>query len=262
MTIFQAIVIAIVEGLTEFLPVSSTGHMVIVQALLGLEPTEFTKAYMVNIQFGAILSVVVLYWKRFFRSLDLYWKLLVAFIPAAVFGLLLGSAIDRMLENVTVVAVALLLGGIVLLFVDKWFKPKGVEQVSYPRAFGIGLFQCLALVPGVSRSAATIIGGMSLGLTRKQAAEFSFFLAVPTMAAASGYKMLQGWKADPEIFSGDHIGLLLLGNAVAFIVALLAIRSFVGFLTRHGFRAFGWYRIIIGLLLLALLALGTDLNMA
>ena len=262
MTIFQAIVIAIVEGLTEFLPVSSTGHMVIVQALLGLEPSEFTKAYMVNIQFGAILSVVALYWRRFIQSMDLYWKLLVAFIPAAIFGLLLGDAIDLMLENVTVVAVALLLGGVVLLFVDKLFTPKGIEGVSYGRALGIGLFQCLALVPGVSRSAATIIGGMSLGLTRKHAAEFSFFLAVPTMAAASGYKLLKGWQADPEIFSGDNIGLLLLGNAVAFIVALLAIRSFVGFLTKHGFKAFGWYRIIIGLLLLALILADADLNMA
>ncbi len=262
MTVFQAIVIAIVEGLTEFLPVSSTGHMVIVQALLGLEPSEFTKAYMVNIQFGAILSVVALYWRRFIQSMDLYWKLLVAFIPAAIFGLLLGDAIDLMLENVTVVAIALLVGGVVLLFVDKLLKPKGLEGVSYARALGIGLFQCLALVPGVSRSAATIVGGMSLGLTRKHAAEFSFFLAVPTMAAASGYKLLKGWQTDPEIFSGDNIGLLLLGNAVAFIVALLAIRSFVGFLTKHGFKAFGWYRIIIGLLLLALIVAGTDLNMA
>ncbi len=262
MTVFQAIVIAIVEGLTEFLPVSSTGHMVIVQALLGLEPSEFTKAYMVNIQFGAILSVVVLYWRRFIQSLDLYWKLLVAFIPAAIFGLLLGDTIDLMLEDVTVVAVALLLGGVVLLFVDKLFKPKGLEGVSFPRALGIGLFQCLALIPGVSRSAATIVGGMSLGLTRTHAAEFSFFLAVPTMAAAAGYKLLMGWRSDPEIFSGDNIGFLLLGNAVAFIVALLAIRSFVGFLTKHGFRAFGWYRIILGLLLLALVVAGADLNMA
>lgn len=262
MTVSQAIIIAIVEGLTEFLPVSSTGHMVIVQALLGLEPTEFTKTYMVNIQFGAILSVVVLYWRRFLRSLDFYWKLLAAFIPAAVIGFLLGDAIDLLLENVAVVAAALLLGGIVLLFVDRWFKPQGVEDVSYSRAFGIGLFQCLALVPGVSRSAATIIGGMGLGLSRRHAAEFSFFLAVPTMAAASGYKMLQGWKADPAIFSGDHLRLMLLGNAVAFVVALLAIRGFIGFLTRRGFRAFGWYRIGVGLLLLALLLAGADLSMA
>lgn len=260
MTIFQAIVIAVVEGLTEFLPVSSTGHMVIAQALLGLEPTEFTKAYMVNIQFGAILSVVVLYWKRFFRSLDFYWKLLVAFIPAAICGLLFGEAIDLLLENVIVVAVALLLGGIVLLYVDKWFQPKGVDEVSYGRAFCIGLGQCLAMVPGVSRSAATIVAGMALGLTRKHAAEFSFFLAVPTMAAASGYKLLQGWQADPALFSGPNLGLLLLGNAVAFIVAWLAIRSFVDFLSRHGFRAFGWYRIIIGVLLLALLLAGVDLQ--
>ncbi len=262
MTVFQAIVIAIVEGLTEFLPVSSTGHMVIVQALLGMEPTDFTKAYMVNIQFGAILSVVVLYWRRFMQSMDFYWKLFAAFIPAAIIGFALGDAIDLLLENVTVVAVALLVGGLVLLFVDRWFQPKGVEKVSYGRAFGIGLFQCLALVPGVSRSAATIIGGMGLGLTRKHAAEFSFVLAVPTMAAASGYKMLQSWKADPEIFAGDHLGLLLLGNAVAFVVAMLAIRGFVDFLTRHGFRAFGWYRIAVGLLLLVLIALGQDLSMA
>ncbi len=262
MTVFQAIVIAIVEGLTEFLPVSSTGHMVIVQALLGIEPTEFTKVFMVNIQFGAILSVVVLYWKRFFRSLDFYWKLLVAFIPAALIGLLFGDAIDRLLENVAVVAAALLLGGIVLLFVDRWFRPKGVDEVGYGRAFGIGLAQCVALVPGVSRSAATIIGGMALGLTRKHAAEFSFFLAVPTMAAASGYKLLKGWQADPALFSSDHLAILLLGNAVAFVVAMLAIRGFVGFLSRHGFRAFGWYRIIVGALLLVLLAWGADLNMA
>lgn len=162
MTVLQAILIAIVEGLTEFLPVSSTGHMVIAQALLGLEPTEFTKLYMVNIQFGAILSVVVLYWKRFFRSWGFYWKLLVAFIPAAIMGLLFGNAIDLLLENVVVVAVALLLGGLLLLLVDRWFTAKGVEEVSYGRALGIGLCQCLALVPGVSRSAATIIGGMAL----------------------------------------------------------------------------------------------------
>lgn len=262
MSLFEAIVIAIVEGLTEFLPVSSTGHMVIVQALLGLEPTEFTKAYMVNIQFGAILSVVVLYWRRFLRSLGFYWKLLVAFIPAAIFGLLFGDAIDRLLENVAVVAVALLVGGVLLLFVDRWFQPKGVEKVSYGRAFGIGVFQCLALVPGVSRSAATIIGGMALGLSRKHAAEFSFFLAVPTMAAASGYKLVQGWRVDHGLFAGGNLGVLLLGNAVAFVVALLAIRGFVGFLTKHGFKAFGWYRIALGALLLILLAMGTDLNMA
>jgi len=262
MTILQTVLIGIVEGLTEFLPISSTGHMVIAQAVLGIEPTEFTKTFMVNIQFGAILSVIVLYWKRFFQSMNFYWKLLVAFIPAAVFGLLLGDYIDMLLENVTVVAAALLLGGIVLLFVDKWFKPTGVETVTYPRALGIGLYQCLAMIPGVSRSAATIIGGMSFGLTRKHAAEFSFFLAVPTMAAASGYKMLQGWKAEPTLFSGDNIGILLLGNAVAFIVAMFAIRSFVGFLTRHGFRAFGWYRIALGIILLVLIALKVPLSMA
>jgi undecaprenyl-diphosphatase len=261
MTLLQAILIAIVEGLTEFLPVSSTGHMVITQALLGLEPTDFTKAFMVNIQFGAILSVVVLYWKRFFRSFGFYWKLLVAFIPAAILGFLLGDAIDLLLENVAVVAVALLVGGILLLFADR-IKPKGVDEVNYPRAFGIGIFQCLALVPGVSRSAATIIGGMTFGLTRKDAAEFSFFLAVPTMAAASGYKLLQSWEADHALFSAEHLDLLLVGNAVAFITALLAIRSFVGFLTRHGFRAFGWYRIAVGVILLALLALKVPLSMA
>src|SRR5690606_31854500 len=223
---------------------------------------EFTKAYMVNIQFGAILSVVALYWRRFIQGPDLYWKLLLAFIPAAIFGLWLGHAIDLLLENVTVVAVALLAGGIVLVFVDKLFKPKGLEGVSAGRALGIGLFQCLALVPGVSRSAATIIVGMSLGLTRKHATDFSLFLAGPTMAAASGYKLLQGWNADREIFSGNNQGLLLLGNVVAFIVALLAIRSFVGVLAQHGFRAFGWYRIALGLLLLLLVATGADLKVA
>ena len=176
--------------------------------------------------------------------------------------MLLGEYIDLLLENVVVVAVALLLGGIVLLFVDKWFQPRGVDDVNYPRAFGIGLFQCLAMIPGVSRSAATIVGGMSFGLTRKHAAEFSFFLAVPTMAAASGYKLLQSWQADHEIFTADHLGILLLGNVVAFITAMLAIRSFVGFLTKHGFRAFGWYRIVVGAILLILLALKVPLSMA
>lgn len=262
MTVFQAIVIAIVEGLTEFLPVSSTGHMIIIQALLGLEPSDFTKTYIVNIQFGAILSVVAIYWKRFFRSWEFYWKLLVAFIPAAIFGLAFGDAIDRMLESVAVVATALLLGGVILIFVDEWFKPKGVDGVSYGRAFGIGLFQCLAMIPGVSRSAATIVGGMALGLTRKHAAEFSFFLAVPTMAAAAGYKMLQSWRAGADVFTSGNIGLLALGNVVAFLVAMAAIKGFVNFLTKHGFKAFGWYRVAVGALLLVLVFAGKDLSMA
>jgi len=257
MTTIQAIIIAIVEGITEFLPVSSTGHMIITQELLGMEINDFVKAFTVNIQFGAILSVIVLYWKRFFQTLDFYFKLFVAFIPAAVIGFLLSDFIDSMLENVVVVAVMLVLGGVVLLFVDKWFKnPAKDQSISYPTAVKIGLFQCIAMIPGVSRSAASIIGGMSQKLDRKTAAEFSFFLAVPTMFAASGYKLLQNYKT----ITADNIDTLLIGNAVAFIVAMVAIKSFITFLTRNGFKVFGYYRIVVGLIILAMLALGHDLS--
>jgi undecaprenyl-diphosphatase len=260
MTWIEVVIIAIVEGLTEFLPVSSTGHMIITQSILGVENSAFVKAFIVNIQFGAILSVVVLYWKRFFQSLKFYYKLFVAFIPAAVLGLLLSDFIDAMLESVLVVAISLVIGGIVLIFIDKWFKQDEDEQkpveVSYPSAFKIGLFQCIAMIPGVSRSAATIIGGMTQKLSRKNAAEFSFFLAVPTMVAAAGYKLLTNFEAIEK----DHVHLLLLGNLVAFVVGMLAIKSFITFLTRHGFKAFGYYRVIVGLIIIVLLALGHDLK--
>lgn len=257
MTTLQAIIIAIVEGITEFLPVSSTGHMIITQELLGMEINDFVKAFTVNIQFGAILSVIVLYWKRFFQTLDFYFKLFVAFIPAAVLGFLLSDFIDSMLENVVIVAIMLVLGGIVLLFVDKWFKHPAKDQtIAYPTAFKIGLYQCIAMIPGVSRSAATIIGGMSQKLDRKTAAEFSFFLAVPTMFAAASYKLLQNYKT----ITSDNIDTLLIGNAVAFIVALMAIKFFITFLTKHGFKVFGYYRIVVGLAILAMLAMGYELK--
>ncbi|MFZ4739993.1 MAG: undecaprenyl-diphosphate phosphatase [Bacteroidales bacterium] len=257
MTIFQAIIIAIVEGITEFLPISSTGHMIITEKILGMESTEFLKAFTVNIQFGAILSVIVLYWKRFFQTLNFYYKLFIAFIPAMVLGFIFGDLIDSMLENVIVVAITLLLGGIFLLFVDKLFnKPKENQEVSFPTAFKIGLFQCIAMIPGVSRSAATIIGGMSQGLNRKTAAEFSFFLAVPTMFAATAYKLLKNYKS----IDAGNINILIIGNIVAFIVAMIAIKSFIAFLTKYGFKVFGYYRIFLGAIILILFALGIPLS--
>lgn len=257
MSWIQALIIAVVEGITEFLPISSTGHMIITERLLGMESTEFTKAFIVNIQFGAILSVIVLYWKRFFQSLQFYYKLLVAFLPAAFFGLLLSDYIDMMLESVVVVAIMLILGGIVLVFVDNWFKNFDANQeVTYKKSLIIGLFQVIAMIPGVSRSAATIIGGMTQKLNRQNAAEFSFFLAVPTMAAASGYKLLQNYQS----ITADNIGILLFGNVVAFIVALVAIKTFISFLTKHGFKVFGYYRIVVGSIILILLAMGIELN--
>ena len=261
MSILEAIIIAIVEGITEFLPISSTGHMIITEKLLGVVPDTFTKAYIVSIQFGAILSVVALYWKRFFLGPVFYLKLLVAFIPAAIAGLLLDDYLDLLLDDIVVVAVMLLLGGIVFLFIDRWLNPKEEKPVTYVRAFWIGCWQCIAMVPGVSRSAATIIGGMANGLTRSQAAEFSFFLAVPTMFAATVLKVYQGWKESPEIFTQQNFGVLLMGNVIAFVVAALAIRFFIGFLQRHGFQLFGWYRIALGSIILLMLALGYDLKM-
>ncbi len=262
MDIFAAVILAIVEGLTEYLPVSSTGHMIITSSLLGISSQDFVKIFTVNIQFGAILAVVVLYWRRFLQSFEFYFKLLVAFIPAAILGLLLGDYIDALLENVWVVAISLIFGGIVLVFIDKYFVRKAPTDTSpdYGQSFKIGLFQCLALVPGVSRSAATIIGGMSQGLSRAGAAEFSFFLAVPTMFAASAYKLLKGYMQGALYFSQEELQLLLIGNVVAFLVAILAIRFFISFLTRYGFRVFGYYRIVIGLVLLILLMSGVDLH--
>ncbi len=257
MTYFEALIIAIIEGLTEFLPISSTGHMMIATALLGIKATPFVKLFTIAIQLGAILSVVVLYFKRFFRSFDFYTKLVVAFIPAAIFGLLLGDYIDAALENLMGVAVALFIGGIILLFVDKWFKNNNQDaekDITYPKALKIGLLQCLAMWPGMSRSACTIIGGMTQGLTRKNAAEFSFFLAVPTMFAATAKKLLDFYK-DGITLNGQEINILIFGNVIAFIVALLAIKSFIGFLNKYGFKGFGWYRIIVGGILIVLFLL-------
>lgn len=262
MTIFEAVVIAVVEGITEFLPISSTGHMIVTEALLGMNIDEFTKAFTVNIQFGAILSVVILYWKRFLQSWTFYQKLFVAFLPAAVIGFLAGNLIDSLLENVMVVATTMLLGGILLLFVDKWFNKENPDQeVTYPKALKIGFWQCIAMIPGVSRSAASIIGGMQQKLSRTNAAEFSFFLAVPTMAAASGYKLLKIiLEPNGVAMLKDNLTTLLIGNAVAFIVAMIAIKTFITFLQKHGFKVFGWYRIVVGLILISLLLMGIDLK--
>jgi undecaprenyl-diphosphatase len=261
MTTSEAIVLAIVEGLTEFLPVSSTGHMIIASALMGIPSDAYVKTYTVAIQLGAILSVIVLYWKRFFQTIDFYFKLLVAFIPAAVIGFLLGDYIDQLLERVEVVGLTLIIGGLVFLFIDKIFneeKQTGTE-VTYPSAFKIGLFQCLALVPGVSRSAATIIGGLTQKLTKTAAAEFSFFLAVPTMFAATAYKLLKYYSAGNG-FTQDEIFTLAIGNVVAFVVALIAIRSFIYLVTRNGFKLFGYYRIVVGAIILYFYFSGVSLS--
>lgn len=253
MDYFQAFVLAIIEGITEFLPISSTGHMIIASSFMGIAHEDFTKLFTIVIQLGAILSVVVLYFKRFFQTLDFYFKLLVAFIPAVVFGLLFSKKIDALLENPVTVAVSLVLGGIILLKVDDWFAPKEetdtTESISYLTALKIGLFQCLAMIPGVSRSGASIIGGMSQKLSRKTAAEFSFFLAVPTMFGATVKKCYDYYK-DGFVLSHDQINLLIIGNVLAFIVAMLAIKSFIGYLSKHGFKMFGYYRIIAGLAIL------------
>ncbi|CAI2765641.1 undecaprenyl-diphosphate phosphatase [Flavobacterium collinsii] len=253
MNTLQAIVLAIIEGITEFLPVSSTGHMIIASSFFGIAHEDFTKLFTIVIQLGAILSVVVLYFKRFFQTLDFYFKLLVAFIPAVVLGLLLSDFIDGLLENPVTVAISLLIGGLILLKVDEWFNnPNATEsssEITYLQAFKIGLFQCIAMIPGVSRSGASIVGGMSQKLSRTTAAEFSFFLAVPTMLGATVKKCYDYYKAGFEL-SHDQINLLVIGNVVAFIVALLAIKSFIGFLTKNGFKVFGYYRIIAGIILL------------
>jgi len=276
MDIWQAIILAIVEGLTEFLPVSSTGHMIIAASLMGINELPITKIFEVNIQFGAILSVVVLYWRRFVQGFTFYKKLLLAFIPAAIIGFALDDYIDAMLGSVAIVAIMLVIGGVVLLYVDKWFSNATEGHISYKNAFLIGLAQCVAMIPGVSRSAASIIGGMAQGINRKAAAEFSFFLAVPTMLAAASYKLvtdLLGLKISDlvkfdwvkiqnsfEVIRPNDLKLLLLGNFVAFIVAMIAIRFFISVLTRYGFKLFGYYRIALGVALLALLAMGIDLK--
>ena len=281
MNLLQVVIIAIVEGLTEFLPVSSTGHMIIAQNVLGVESTDFVKAFTFIIQFGAILSVVVLYWKRFFRlnreplpegtpalrrllhRFDFYWKLLVAFIPAAVLGLLFSDMIDAMLESVMVVAIMLVVGGVFMLFCDRLFGNGSVNtKMTERRALMVGLFQCISMIPGVSRSMATIVGGMAQKLTRKAAAEFSFFLAVPTMFAATVYKVYKLLSDGGTEILMDNLAALVVGNVVAFVVAMLAIKFFISYVTKYGFKAFGWYRIIVGLAILALLFTGHTLEMA
>jgi undecaprenyl-diphosphatase len=260
MNFWDAVIIAIVEGLTEFLPISSTGHMIIAQKLLGVPSTEFTKLFTVGIQLGAILAVVVLYWKKFVAPLktgkwNFYLKLIVAVIPALLLGFIFSDRIDALLESSLTVAITMIAGGLVLLFIDSLFKQNTIatdEAISYPKAFIIGLWQCVAMIPGVSRSAASIIGGMQQKLTRKLAAEFSFFLAVPTMAAATGYKLLKGYKT----ISPADLKLFAVGNVVAFVVALIAIKFFIGFLQKHGFKVFGWYRLVAGAILLALILAG------
>lgn len=265
MTILEAVVLAIVEGITEFLPVSSTGHMIIASSLMGISHDEFTKMFTVAIQFGAILSVVVLYWKRFFKSINFYYKLFIGFIPAAILGFLLGDYIDALLENVTVVAYALIAGGIILLFVDRLFGAditgdvSETDKIGYKNAFVIGIFQCIAMIPGVSRSAATIVGGLTQKLTRRTAAEFSFFLAVPTMFAATAFQIYKFYDEGGGFSSAEYVPLII-GNVVAFIIAIFAMRSFVNFLTKRGFKIFGYYRIIVGATILILLALGVDLQ--
>ncbi|MGC1633324.1 MAG: undecaprenyl-diphosphate phosphatase [Gelidibacter sp.] len=265
MNLIDAIIIAIIEGLTEYLPISSTAHMGFTAALMGLPEGEFLKMFQVSIQFGAILSVVVLYWKKFFdfSNLNFYLKLVIAVLPALVLGYLFDDAIESVLGNQIAISSVLILGGVVLIFADKWFQnPKILDEKDIPikKALVIGFWQCLAMMPGTSRSAASIIGGMSQGLSRKASAEFSFFLAVPTMAAVTVYSIfVKTWGKGTtnemkgyEMILQDqyHIMLFLIGNVVAFVIAMIAIKFFIAVLTKYGFKAWGWYRIVIGLVLL------------
>ena len=255
----HVIILSIIEGITEFLPISSTGHMILAEGIMGMKSNDFIQAFIISIQLGAILSVVVLYWKRFFQTLTFYYKLFIAFLPAAFFGLLFGHYIDDLLQSVYLVAVMLIVGGVVLLFVDDWFNKTSVDQeVTFKKAFIVGLYQVLAMIPGTSRSAATIVGGMQQKLTKKTAAEFSFFLAVPTMFAATGYKLLEEYKA----INIHNVDILIVGNVISFIVAMFAIKSFISYLTNHGFKIFGYYRIIVGLVILLLYAFGVNLTIA
>lgn len=270
MSLFEAVILAIVEGLTEFLPISSTGHMIITSWLLGIHKEEFTKLYEISIQFGAILAVVILYARKFFQfsRWQFYAKLLVGVIPALTLGYFFSDKIDAMLESPVIVAVSMLAGGIILLFIDSLFnKPRihSDDKVTYGKSFIVGLWQTIAMIPGVSRSAASIIGGMQQGFTRHLAAEFSFFLAVPTMFAATAYSLfIKKWdqsgierKGYEVIFeNNENILAFFVGNLMAFVVAILAIRFFINYLKVYGFKVFGWYRIIAGIILLVLLLTG------
>lgn len=263
MDLIRAIIIAIVEGLTEYLPVSSTAHMIFTSSIFGIQEDEFVKMFQVSIQFGAILAVVFLYWKKFFdfSNFKFYLKLIVAVIPALVLGKLFDDKIDAALGNPIPIAIVLVLGGIVLLFIDKVFKTHSIhseKEIPYKNAFLIGLWQCIAMMPGMSRSAASIIGGMQQKLTREAAAEFSFFLAVPTMLAVTVYSIfLKHWnhngmeqKGYEMLMQGDNLKLFLIGNVIAFIVAVLAIKFFIGVIKKYGFKPWGWYRIVVGVALL------------
>ena len=258
MNYIQAIILAIIEGITEYLPVSSTGHMIITSSFMQIANDDFTKLFTIVIQLGAILAVVALYWKRFFQSLDFYFKLLIAFIPAVILGLLFNDVIDNLLESPLVVAISLIIGGVILLKVDDWFKsneetdvedPTKHTKISYATALKIGFFQCIAMIPGTSRSGSTIVGGMTQKLNRKTAAEFSFFLAVPTMFGATSKKLYDYHNAG-FILTGDEINYLLLGNVIAFVVSMIAIKSFIDYLSKKGFKIFGYYRIVLGIALL------------
>jgi len=262
MSLLQAIILAIVEGITEFLPVSSTGHMALVASFMNIEKNSFTKLFIENIQFGAIFSVLLIYWRKFidFKSYRFYLKLLIAFIPSAIVGLLIKKHVDNVLEKPMFIAIVMFLGGIILIFVDNWFKGSALEkeeQITYKKSLVIGCFQLLAILfPGLSRSAATIIGGMQQQLTRKLAAEFSFFLAVPTLAGAFAKSLWDAYKETPEVLNQHNIIMLVTGNVVAFIVAIIAIKAFIAYLTKHGFRVFGYYRILVGLVIILLLIFG------
>jgi undecaprenyl-diphosphatase len=256
MDLLQAIVLAVIEGITEFLPVSSTGHMIIASSFFGIAQDDFTKLFTIVIQLGTILSVVVLYFKRFFQSVDFYYKLFVAFLPAVFLGLLLNDVIDSLLESPVTVAVSLVIGGVLLLKVDDWFgkysdpeNSDNTQTISYLTALKIGFFQCLAMIPGVSRSGASIVGGMSQKLSRTTAAEFSFFLAIPTMLGATVKKLYDYYKAG-FVLNDEQVNLLIVGNVVGFIVAMIAIKSFIGYLSKNGFKIFGYYRIAAGITIL------------
>ncbi|MBV2169844.1 MAG: undecaprenyl-diphosphate phosphatase [Bdellovibrio sp.] len=261
MSYLHALILGIVEGITEFLPISSTGHMIIVSSMMGIEDNSFTKAFEVIIQFGAIMSVLVLYWKRFLPHWGFYKKLFVAFLPTGLIGFILKDVVDQLMGSVQVVAWALILGGVILVWSDKIFAHltamgRKTSDLTYVDSVKLGLFQALAMIPGVSRSGATIMGGLTLGMNKKEAAEFSFFLAVPTMAAATGYKLLKIYKT----IEPSQIGVLLVGCLVAFVVAMLAIKFFIGIVTRYGFRGFGFYRIALGVLILIMLYTGQNLQ--
>lgn len=261
MSYIQAIIIAIIEGLTEFLPVSSTGHMILADSLMAIQDKEFAKTFEIAIQLGAIMAVLLIYIKRFFVGLDIYMKLFVAFLPTGIIGLLAYKTIKHYLFNPFTVSISLIVGGVVLILLDKWSEQKRseykeIEDITYQGAIKIGLIQCLSMIPGVSRAAATIFGGVFSGFDRKQAAEFSFLLAIPTMFAASGYDLLK----EKDNIHSDDITILLLGALVAFVVAIVAVKAFVAFLTKYGFKHFGYYRIILGVLFLVY-ALYTGLEM-